>query len=99
MCLPVSARSGAVKVKRFLRAPITILDFPSRNIGHNGAVGRKKMTMNGNGGDHSKNGRRRPIRIAARESLRPLRLRGRKEFITAMVDALNDILAAERALA
>lgn len=33
------------------------------------------------------------------ESMEPLRLRGRREFVTAMVDALNDILATERRIA
>jgi hypothetical protein len=37
-------------------------------------------------------------RPASSSSLRPLRLRGRREIVMAMVDALNDILAEERTL-
>lgn len=59
-----------------------------------GLVGRKKITMSGSG---ERTARRRVPKVSTTESMRPLRLRGRREFVTAMVDALNDILATERA--
>jgi hypothetical protein len=60
-------------------------------------VGRKRISESngvaararGNGSAHRGNS-------LLRESFRPLRLRGRRELVTAMVDALNDILRSER---
>lgn len=45
---------------------------------------------------HSATARARVRKLLRDE--RPLRLRGRREFVTAMVDALNDILESERTL-
>jgi hypothetical protein len=60
-------------------------------------VGRKRITESNGNGVHA-GGSARPRKNLLREAFRPLRLRGRKELVTAMVDALNDILQSERML-
>jgi hypothetical protein len=63
-------------------------------------VGRKRNITGSNGSVAHANGSARPRRAreVSREAFRPLRLRGRRELVTAMVDALNDILQSERTL-
>ena len=63
-------------------------------------MGRKRNITESNGNGVHANGSARPRRAreVSRESFRPLRLRGRRELVTAMVDALNDILQSERTL-
>jgi hypothetical protein len=60
-------------------------------------VGLKRITESNGNGAHA-NGSGRPRKSILREAFRPLRLRGRRELVTAMVDALNDILQSERML-